>query len=125
MKKCCACGETKELKLFYVNNVLRDGHSARCKKCMRNKTLCRQGRPIGSVKKVKETKTNGIKDSFVEIRLVNTRKEDYVETYKFLKRIGYKLDESIHEQFCEKHNLEPTEPQTFKHYFSVKDCGLS
>jgi uncharacterized protein YpbB len=125
MKECCACKETKELKLFYKNNAIKGGYSARCKKCVRNNKLCRQGRPIGSVKKVKETKTNGYKDSFIEIRLVNTRKEDYVETYKFLKRIGYKLDESIHEQFCKMHDLEPTPAKEFLHHFSPKDCGMT
>jgi hypothetical protein len=66
-----------------------------------------------------------MKDSWSEIRLVNTSKNDYVETYEFLKRIGYKLDESIHEQFCSKHDLTPTEPQTFTHHYSTKDCGLA
>lgn len=125
MKECCACKQTKELKLFYVNNVMKDGYSARCKRCYRENKLCRQGRPVGSFKISKPEKKNGIKDSFVEIRLVNTRKEDYIETYEFLKRIGYKLDESIHEQFCQKHDLQPTEPQEFKNYFSPKDCGMA
>jgi hypothetical protein len=124
MKTCCACKETKELKLFYVNNVMKDGYYARCKKCMRLGKLCRQGRPFGSTKPVKETTGTNRKSGWEEIRLVNPRKEDYIDTYEFLKRIGYKMDESIHQQFCDKHDLKPKKSKPFKNHFSPKDCGM-
>lgn len=126
MKKCCACKETKELNLFYKNSQITDGYFARCKKCMTNGILCKQGRPTGMKYNVEGRKPAKYDNSsWTEIRLVSPTKKDYMETYEFLKRIGYKLDESIHEQFCNKHDLEPTEPKEFKNYFSVKDCGLS
>lgn len=128
MKTCCGCRDTKELKLFYVNSAMKDGYSARCKKCYRNNVFCKMGRPLNSTRTPEEitnSKSKAMKDSWLEIRLANTSKKDYVETYEFLKRIGYKLDESIHEQFCSKHDLTPTEPQTFTHHYSAKACGMA
>lgn len=128
MKKCCACNELKEVKFFYVDKSRPDGRFAKCKKCFQTGKKCKAGRPpidgIEAKVPVYKEKT-GRQDSWLEIRLVNTSKQDYVETYKFLKRIGYKLSESIHEQFCEKHGLTPTELQNHKNHFSPKDLGLT
>ena len=40
-------------------------------------------------------------------QLWNVKKEDWIETFEFLKQIGYDLSKDIHEQFCDKHNLTP------------------
>lgn len=125
MKKCCACGETKELKFYYKNKAVPGGYFQRCKKCMTNGILCRQGRPTGMKYQVEGRKAKYDNSSWQEIRLQNPTKKDYIETYMFLKKIGYKLDESIHEQFCDKFDLEPTEERTFKNHYSPKDCGLT
>lgn len=125
MKKCCACQQTKEYKLFYVNNHMKDGYYSRCKKCMSYGKLCRQGRPLGSTKPIKETDGKVRKNGWEEIRLINPTKKDYIETYEFLKRIGYKLDESIHQQFCDKHDLKPKKAKVKKNYFSPDDCDMT
>jgi hypothetical protein len=124
MKICCACKKEKEMKYFYVNSRMRDGHFARCKTCFNQKKLCNRGRKNGE-DVVERRCIKKYKNSFLGLRLLNTSKQDYIETYKFLQRLGYNLSESIHEQFCEKHSLNSTEPQQFKNHFSTKDCGLA
>jgi hypothetical protein len=130
MKICCACLKEKDFKNFYKHKTNEDGCTARCKMCYKEGTLCKSGRKKMEGTKVKKKsgkpdRSVGIKNSWNEIRLINTSKEDYVETYLFLKRIGYNLSESIHKQFCDKHGLEPIVGEEFSYYFSPKDCGLA
>ena len=129
MKICCACGKEKELTKFYRNTRMKDGHFARCKRCFVEKKLCRQGRPFKEDKdsevNEQKKKTYNYKSSFLELRLVNTSKNDYEETYKLLEKLGYNVLESVHNQFCEKYGLTPSEPKIFKNYFSAEDCGMT
>lgn len=124
MKKCCACEKTQELNKFYVNKSAKDGYHPRCKKCMSYGKLCKRGRPEGTAKPKKEIQKTSKYFGWEEIRLWNPTKQDYIETYEFLKKIGYKLDESIHEQFCEKYELKPKKGKPKKNHFSPNDCDL-
>lgn len=98
-KICCYCGEEKPIKSFYVNNYLPSGFEPRCKICKNSKKKCRK----------KGTSGRGYKPEIDAPKLWNVRKQDWVDTYNFLKKIGYDLSshKSIHQQFCEKYNLEP------------------
>jgi hypothetical protein len=59
------------------------------------------------------------------MRFTNPLKRDYVESFIFLKAMGYSLDQDIHIQFCKKYGLTPNDPKkTFKNIFTVKDCDL-
>lgn len=123
MKKCCSCEEVKDYKLFYVNNASPDGYFGKCKQCFIKGKNCSRGRKSLTEKELISLKYSR-KESFNDIRLVRTSKLDYVETYRLLKKMGYSLSKSIHEQFCEKHGLTPTEPKEFNFYFSPEDLGM-
>ena len=116
-KICCACKKEKELKSFYVNAYMKDGYEARCKICKKSKILCRK----------KEYVKRGRPQLKNQPQLWNVRKKDWIETYEFLKKIGYDLssNKTIHEQFCEKHNIKPRKRMYEKSLqYSPKDLGL-
>jgi hypothetical protein len=95
MKICCACNKEKEIKSFYKSTLYKDGFENRCKICKQNCIKCRKP----AVRKITKKRN--------EPALWNVNKQDWVDTYEFLKTIGYCLTKNIHEQFCEKHNLTP------------------
>jgi hypothetical protein len=113
-KVCKACNIQKPIDEFPISNT-HGVKAARCKLCRINKILI-----------PKEKKELNGKSKFVSQRLTNVTKEDYKNTYLFLKNIlGYDLKSklSIHEQFCLKHNLTPHNPlNTFKEYYSIEEC---
>ena len=116
-KICCACKKEKELKSFYVNCYMKGGYEARCKMCKKSKILCRK----------KEDVKRGRPQLKNQPQLWNVRKSDWIESYEFLKKIGYDLssDKTIHEQFCEKHNIKPRKRMYEKSLqYSPKDLGL-
>jgi len=115
---CIACDVKKPINQFYRNNALIDGYEKRCKYCKINNISSRQ-RPDKIYKSLKNDDDN-------LPSLVGLTEDDFRRTYLFLKSIGYDLKRSIHEQFCEKHNL-PVNPEPYKtkFYFSPKDLGLA
>ena len=111
-KICKSCGIEKPIKKFHKTKGISDGYSARCTSC----------KYAGIKIEKHKIKTGRPKDMILPFGFIS--EHDYKLTYEFLRRIGYSLDRSIHEQFCERHNLIPTTKKVFKDYYSPKDCGL-
>jgi hypothetical protein len=101
-KRCTACSKIKSLSFFYKKNTMDDGYTARCKSCVLNKRYNPHypGNP-------NFVKADPEFDNM--FRLFKTTKEEYIRAYKLLEGWGYDLKstKTIHEQFCEKHNLNP------------------
>jgi len=110
-KICRACGFAKRLKSF---QTLKSGNKGGV--C----NLCKsQGKRIP-----REPKPSRIPKN-IELQFGFIRKEDYVEMYEFMEKIGYELQFDLHEQFCKKYGLTPNSPKkTFKNHYTQKDCGL-
>jgi hypothetical protein len=102
-----------------VNRKTYDGYFAKCKICNYEKKNCRRGQTPGANQKLKS------QYEIFGLKLFKTTEKDYIETYDFLKKMGYDLSESIHTQFCNRYNLTPSSPKTFLHHHSPKDLGLS
>jgi hypothetical protein len=113
-KRCTSCSQVKLLQSFYKRTHLKDGYDTRCKNCVNNQ-LYSSNYFRGKEKYIKDP-------AFDEIfRLKRTTEKDYIETYKFFERIGYDLKspKTIHQQFCERHNLnEHIRKQPFPNYRS-------
>ena len=113
-KLCRACDTEKPIDEFPTTSV-NGLKASRCKICVTNKILI-----------PKEKRNVFGKSQYSPQRLVNITKEDYKDTYIFLRdSLGYDLTShlSIHEQFCLKHNLTPHIPlNLFTEQFSIKDC---
>lgn len=107
-KLCRACNQIKVVRSFNrVNGVLQP----RCKQCKM------EGNLINKRTKdyVSRTKTY--------FKLVKPTKDDYIETYQLLEKMGYDLKKDIHTQFCEKHNLTPRNPKKqHTSYISPEEC---
>jgi len=114
-KICRACEKKLNIRWFYANKFGRDGYDAKCKSCKK------LGIKIHRIIKTKATR------EYAHLSLFNPKKEDWIQTYKFLKVMGYDLssEKTIHEQFCEKYNLKTRERMTEKSIqYSPKDLGL-
>lgn len=98
-KICCACKKEKDITSFYRNAMMATGYESRCKFCKQSKNRCRAEN--GKDKR----SDNGKKRNSPQ--LWNVRREDWIDTFNFLEKIGYDLHTNIHEQFCSKYNLEP------------------
>jgi hypothetical protein len=115
-KICGACCKKLSIKWFYKNKSGKDGYDARCKICKKLGKKIYRGE--------KKQKANR---AYAHLSLFNPKKEDWIETFMFLKSIGYNLssDKTIHEQFCEKYNLRPKKRTYEKSIqFSPKELGL-
>lgn len=112
-KLCCACKKEKTLKQFYKNKLFIDGYMSRCKSCRAQSIRCIERKRI-------KNENNGR-----ELTLHGVTMNDYIETYKFLQKMGYSLDKDLHEQFCDRHNL-PTRKKPFERClkFTPKELGL-
>lgn len=113
LKYCCACEKQKSFDSFYTNPSYSDGLLRRCKICVRGKVKCKKklptGRPLGRNL----------------LSLYCPTEEDWKNAYELLGNIGYSLDRSIHEQFCEKYNLKTKERPKERHIiFSPEDLDL-
>lgn len=114
---CKACNQVLKIKWFYPCKTCKDGYYARCKTCKKNGVKIYKGE-----KKPKATR------NYSHLSLFAPTKEDWTETYMFLKGIGYSLsgNKTIHEQFCEKYNLKPKKRTYEKSIcFTPEDLGLS
>jgi hypothetical protein len=99
VRVCRACGLTKGLKSFGVNNSLSSGYSSRCKLCV-----------MDGVKIVRPEKEPNLTPSErLSLNLAFITKEDYINTFKALRIMGYDLTSelNIHQQFCKKYGLTP------------------
>lgn len=113
-KICCACGIEKSIKSFYANRALRAGYEGRCKNCFTTRKRCR---------KRKEEIERKKRELYPSIS--TTTKEDWIETYEFLQKIGYDLSEDIHLQLCEKYGLKPRKRMREKTIqYSPSDLGM-
>jgi len=113
---CCSCQKQKPLTEYYKNRNVSSGYSGKCKKCVSSGNLC--------IKKEKSNKKKLIKRE-VGPTLYSVSKEDWLETYSFLKSIGYDLTKNIHEQFCLKYNLKEKKRTYEKSIqYSPKELGL-
>jgi len=110
----------KTIKNFNKNSSFSNGYESRCKTCKKD------GKLIVFENSGKWSKKNQkIKRSNYMMRFTNPLKRDYVESFIFLRAMGYSLDQDIHIQFCKKYGLTPNVPkQTFKNYYTPKDCDL-
>lgn len=112
VKICIACLNEKSIESFGKNKNKPGGRNPRCKVCMLN-----------GVKKYREPVLYNPTNHF--FRLGNLKKEDYIDTYKFLESMGYDLKSplSIHEQFCLKYGFEPTKKQVWRdrNFYSIED----
>lgn len=112
---CCACNKEKPMSEFYRNIALKSGYMSKCKKCKITGISCRKKKE----KKIIKRKSEGL-------FMFNTTKEDWIEMFQFLQKIGYSLETPIHEQFCLKYNLTPRKlpkrDKTIK--YTPKELGL-
>ena len=116
-KVCCACRKEKDITSFYRNIMMPTGWEARCKLCKKDKVSCRA--------KTDRSKS-GRPKQMSSPQLWNVKKEDWIETYNFLKSIGYDITQNIHEQFCLKHNLKKKKRTYEKSIqYTPKDLGLT
>ena len=99
VKKCKACGLTKGLKSFGKNKNVSSGYNSRCKMCFKDGI---------KIQRSEKEPLLGSSDRLM-LNLAFITKEDYINTFKALRIMGYDLTSelSIHQQFCEKHGLEP------------------
>lgn len=113
-KVCRACNIEKSIYEFPTTSI-NGLKASRCKLCKNNNIFIS-----------KEKKNEYAKSNFSPPRLSNVTKEDYKETYIFLRdTLGYDLTSnlSIHEQFCLKHNLTPHNPlNSFPGQYTIEDC---
>lgn len=116
-KICCSCEKEKTLNEFWRNRDTKSGYDGKCKYCRVKGYYCKK----------KPKKESGKPKNIEGPQLYNCSKQDWIETYEFLKNIGYDLsgEKTIHEQFCEKHNLTPRKRMREKSIqYSPKDLGL-
>jgi hypothetical protein len=123
MKQCCACLKEKTIDYFWKNKQIKSGYDNKCKVCKNSGKFCvvRRKKPKDKKNSVGRPARNNAPQLF------NVKKSDWVETFLFLKEIGYDLssDKSIHEQFCEKYNLKPRKRMYEKSIqYNPKDLGL-
>lgn len=120
VKVCKACHVERTIRNFVKSKAFPDGYESRCKICKSN------GTKIMFLNSGKWSKKNKkIRDSEYILPFTNPLKRDYVESYIFLREIGYSLDQDIHLQFCKKYNLEPIVRQKKSiSKYSPKDCDL-
>lgn len=117
LKTCCACKKEKEIKSFYRNAAMPSGWESRCKLCKKTGVKCRASKDDDGRKKNGKTRNSP--------QLWNVCKQDWIDTYDFLKSIGYDLHTNIHEQFCLKHNLKPRPRMKEKSkQYSPKELGM-
>lgn len=117
-KVCCACEKEKPMTEYYKNKNVLSGYSNKCKMCHIHGNLCRKKGKSSNRKTL-------IKKREVGPSLFNVKKEDWIETYKFLESIGYDLNKNIHEQFCIKHGLKKKKRTYEKSIqYSPKELGL-
>lgn len=117
-KNCCACKIDKPVSKFYKNKALKMGYDTKCKSCKMNGKLCRKPNNTQKQDPLR-------KKQFPYI--TNTSREDWTDTYLFLRDIGYELREdlSIHEQFCLKYGFTPKKKvYETKKRFTPKELGL-
>jgi hypothetical protein len=117
LKICRQCQRELPYTQFYRNKNYESGFIARCKKCFNN--------PIKgkSPTRSKSRTLKGYHSSF--LRLGCPSEQDYIKTYQLLEELGYDLKESIHLQFCEKHNFKPNQKiKEFKNRKSPESLGL-
>lgn len=109
-KLCRACNEIKVARAFHrVNGVL----APRCKQC----------KIAGNL--IPRTTVDYTARTGMKLRLGKPTKNDYVETYELLQKMGYDLKKDIHTQFCERYNLKPRNPKKeFKSHISPEECGF-
>lgn len=109
-KLCRACNQIKVARSFHrVHGVLQP----RCKQCKIEGNIIPR-------KHVDYSSRTGMK-----LRLGKPEKQDYIETYELLDKMGYDLKKDIHIQFCEKYNLKPRQPKKeFKGRLSPEECGF-
>ena len=118
MKKCSHCNEIKDKSEFYNNKTCKDGLQNTCKIC--SYKLSRES----NLKKrllnpVKKTKRDG---KF--LTLSGIKKEDYCIMYSALSKMGYKIEDDIHTQFCEKWGLKVSKRprKGDKNHWTYEDC---
>lgn len=119
-KTCCSCNKNKDIKDFYRNKLVKDGRMGKCKLCMSQGLSCRSQYKVKHERSGRPRKIDGPV-------MYNVAKEDWIEMYEFLSRIGYKLsgDKTIHEQFCERYNLRPRKRMYEKSIqYTPKDLGM-
>jgi hypothetical protein len=112
-KICKACGVEKLHKRF---TKLASGNRA---------GVCNICRSLGNTIKKGGSKKQPKKNIPLSLGFVQVK--DYENAYKFLEKIGYKLNKKgdIHEQFCKKYGLTPNSPkEIFNNHYSPKDLGL-
>jgi hypothetical protein len=111
VKKCVACLKEKELKSFGKNKNAKDNLQYRCKVCMAN----------GILKPKKEIKFLPGDDIMLKLNCIS--KDDYIDSFLLLEKMGYNPKINIHEQFCMKHGLKPKDKYYHKdkNYYSQED----
>lgn len=74
-------------------------------------------------KEPKKKRTNKLTSKWEDyFRLVGIKKTDYIEMYRFLKKIGYDITLPIHEQFCSKYGLKPKKRlANYKNHYTIEE----
>jgi len=99
-KICKACDTEKPIKQFYRNSVFKDGYDSRCKLCKsQNKKIYKAQ---GDWKKPKPYQQKWEE----QFNIKAATKTDYLLMYEFMKKIGYDIDQDVHQQFCDKFKLK-------------------
>jgi NMD protein affecting ribosome stability and mRNA decay len=116
---CAACELDKPINQFYRNNLLVGGYEGRCKNCKNNRIKINKDEPRYPNRKPYQQEWANY------FNIIGVTKNDYKSMYIFLNKVGYSLEENIHEQFCKKWGLTPHKPsKPFKNTFTPKDFNL-
>ena len=100
-KICKACLIEKPLKEFYKSKIMKSGYLNVCKLCRAEGNLI-----------PKEDKDYKSKDTYG--KMAPTTKKDYEMLYEFLSKIGYDVNQDIHQQFLDKWNPKCVKPMKYK-----------
>lgn len=111
-KKCGACLQVKDIRLFYRNSGVKSGYDKRCKMCKMQGKKC-----VKEVEKKIKQRVNGLGRMF-------PTKDDYETMFLIMKMIGYD-PENVHLDFCKKYGFEPKKRlEKDKNKFTAKDFVL-
>lgn len=111
MRVCNICFREKKLDSFGRNKAYSDGYHPTCKLCKNEY----------QAKIRKNNQRNYAAE--INIKLSGVKKSDWCETYSFLEKIGYNVEEDIHLQFVKKYKLEyKKRPSKNRKNYTSKDC---
>ena len=102
--KCISCGEIKHNNAFIMDSDLV--RQKVCKRC-----ITKQNKMSGQFRYLGQWSFQKNKPTELEL----------IQTFRVLKALGYDLEQDIHDQFCDRHSLEPREKPDEESLYLKKD----